>query len=257
MNELEVFTRDNWTVRTVAVDGEPWFVARDVCAALGIQNSADTLAKVLDDDEKGVASVYTPGGDQRMATVNEPGLYSLILRSRKPEAKQFKRWITHEVLPSIRKTGSYAMLDGITRRDLAVMVVEAEDAREAAERLTKELAPAAASWEQLADAEGDYSLRRAAQILSRDPKIDIGQNRLARFLRQIGWCDRAGQPYQAQVDADHLRQRATTYTHPRTGQLMATSQVRVTPAGLGALHHRLGGSEPLALQERQLVLELA
>lgn len=91
--------------------GEPWWVADEVCSALGIVNPRDTLRKVLDDDERGVATVYTPGGPQQKATINEPGLYSLILRSRKPEAKRFKRWVTHEVLPQIRKTGSYGGLD--------------------------------------------------------------------------------------------------------------------------------------------------
>lgn len=93
-------------VRTLLVDGQPWLVARDVCDALGIENVTRALAG-LDEDEKGLHTVNTPGGPQQMAIVNEAGLYSLILRSRKPEAKAFKRWITHEVLPTIRKTGSY------------------------------------------------------------------------------------------------------------------------------------------------------
>lgn len=88
--------------------GELRFVARDVCACLGIGNTGDVIA-ALDDDEKGIDSIDTPGGRQEMSTVSEPGLYSLILRSRKPEAKRFKRWIVHEVLPSIRKTGSYGV----------------------------------------------------------------------------------------------------------------------------------------------------
>ena len=81
-----------------------WFVAADVCRALGLENSRQTLS-YLDDDEKGVIISDALGGKQEMSTINEPGLYSLILRSRKPEAKAFKRWITHEVIPAIRKTG--------------------------------------------------------------------------------------------------------------------------------------------------------
>lgn len=87
--------------------GIPWFVAADVCTALSVVNSRDALTR-LDDDERGVVSTDTPGGPQPMTTVNEPGLYSLILSSRKPEAKRFKRWVTHEVLPAIRRTGRYA-----------------------------------------------------------------------------------------------------------------------------------------------------
>jgi len=95
-------------VRIVTDDaGIPWFVAADVCAALGVGNSRDAFAR-LDDDERGVVSTDTLGGRQSMAAVNEPGLYSLILSSRKTEAKRFKRWVTHEVLPAIRRTGRYA-----------------------------------------------------------------------------------------------------------------------------------------------------
>lgn len=88
-------------------NSEPWFVAKDVCEILGIVNPRDALSN-LDDDEKGVANTDTLGGEQTLNTVSESGLYSLILRSRKPEAKVFKRWITHEVLPSLRKVGLYS-----------------------------------------------------------------------------------------------------------------------------------------------------
>lgn len=86
--------------------GQPWFVAADVCAALELPETHKAIAR-LDDDEKGRNSIPTPGGQQEMSVVNESGIYNLVLGSRKPEAKRFKRWITHEVLPSIRKTGSY------------------------------------------------------------------------------------------------------------------------------------------------------
>ncbi|WP_405012294.1 Bro-N domain-containing protein [Kitasatospora sp. NBC_01539] len=98
-------------VRVITRDGEPWWVAADVCAVLEIANPRDALRKVLDDDERGVATVYTPGGDQQVSVINEPGLYSLVLRSRKPQAKAFKRWVTHEVIPRIRRTGRYAVAD--------------------------------------------------------------------------------------------------------------------------------------------------
>ncbi|MCS5698911.1 Bro-N domain-containing protein [Cyanobium sp. FGCU-52] len=88
--------------------GEPWFVAADVCHVLGIGNPRQAMTR-LDDDEKGVISTDTPGGLQPVASVNEPGLYTLVLGSRKPEARRFKRWVTHEVLPAIRRTGSYTV----------------------------------------------------------------------------------------------------------------------------------------------------
>ena len=93
-------------IRTITIDGEPWFVAVDVCKALQIANSRDALTRI-DDDEKGVVLTDTLGGKQEVTIVNEPGLYMLVLSSRKPEAKAFKRWITHEVIPAIRKHGAY------------------------------------------------------------------------------------------------------------------------------------------------------
>lgn len=95
-------------VRLIEKDGQPWFILRDVCGALEIENYRNVAAR-LDDDEKDVHQTDTPGGIQSMIIVNESGLYNVILRSDKPEAKQFKRWITHEVLPSIRKTGMYSV----------------------------------------------------------------------------------------------------------------------------------------------------
>ena len=93
-------------IRTLTIDGEPWFVAADVCKALELGNPSMTVER-LDADEKGISSIDTLGGKQRMAIINEPGLYSVILCSRKPEAKAFKRWVTHEVIPAIRKYGGY------------------------------------------------------------------------------------------------------------------------------------------------------
>lgn len=108
-NPIQVFKFDERdSIRTIVdTEGNPWFVAKDICIALAITNPRQATA-CLDSDEKDVHSMYTPGGEQSMTVVNEMGLYSLIIRSRKPEAKRFKRWITHEVLPSIRKTGLYA-----------------------------------------------------------------------------------------------------------------------------------------------------
>lgn len=106
MNELKVFNYQGNEVRTVEVNGEPWFVLKDVCAVLGIGNSRMVFDR-LDSDEKGVSQIDTPGGLQNVNIVNESGLYNVLLRSDKPEAKPLRKWVTSEVLPSIRKTGSY------------------------------------------------------------------------------------------------------------------------------------------------------
>mgnify|MGYP000638518701 FL=1 len=107
MNQIVAFDFESHNVRVVlGQDGEPMFVAADLLSTLNLDRKA---LERLDDDEKGVSSIHTPGGQQEMTVVNESGLFNLVLGSRKPEAKRFKRWVTHEVLPSIRKTGSYAM----------------------------------------------------------------------------------------------------------------------------------------------------
>ena len=106
MSDLKVFAYGEQQVRTVLVDDAPWWVLADVCKALGVANSRNAASR-LAPDEKGVHLVDTLRGKQRMTVVNESGLYAVILRSDKPEAKKFKRWVTHEVLPSIRQTGAY------------------------------------------------------------------------------------------------------------------------------------------------------
>lgn len=121
-------------VRTVLRDGEPWFVAADVCKALELGNVSRAVER-LDDDEKGITPIHTLGGEQEMLIVNEPGLYTLILGSRKAEAKAFKRWITHDVLPSIRKQGYYSMI-----KDEDLVAILTERRKENATYLLEELA---------------------------------------------------------------------------------------------------------------------
>lgn len=109
MTDLQIFNNDRFgQVRIVPVDGELMFVAKDVCDCLEITKHRDAISR-LDSDERGSVKLDTPGGKQDVAAINEYGLYNLVLSSRKPEAKEFKRWITHDVIPSIRKTGSYSL----------------------------------------------------------------------------------------------------------------------------------------------------
>ena len=107
-NELQLFNYKGATIRTVKIDGDVWLVAKDVCDVLELSDVSMSV-RGLDDDEKGTSSICTLGGNQSMTVINEPGLYKLTFKSRKPEAKEFTRWVTHEVLPQIRRTGSYSM----------------------------------------------------------------------------------------------------------------------------------------------------
>lgn len=129
------FIFDTLPVRAVLRDGEPWFVAADLAAVLDYSETA-AMTRHLDDDEKGLSTVQTLGGPQEMTIISESGLYAAILKSRKPEARQFRRWVTGEVLPSIRKTGSYQMADHARRTrdvfDVAGTVVKAQGLRGAA-----------------------------------------------------------------------------------------------------------------------------
>lgn len=257
--ELVPFVYEGRRVRSVLIDGQPWFVAADVCAVLDIKNGRDALTG-LDDDERGVATTDTPGGDQQVSIINEPGLYSLILRSRKPEAKKFKRWVTHDVIPQIRRTGGYGTPAELTRLELIEMARSAELERLALAReleaTSAELAvaqPDAQAWRTLAQASGDFSVGDAAKILSRDPAIKLGERRLFGLLAELGWIfrqqiDRRYRPYQAVVDTGRLSELPQTHYHPRTGELSVDPpQVRVTVKGLRWLHQHLGGAEQIKL----------
>ena len=167
MSDLIPFDYDGRPVRTVQIDGEPWFVGRDVCAVLDIADARASL-NLLDEDERdSIPVIDAMGREQRTIIINEPGLYSLILRSRKPEAKPFKRWITHEVLPAIRKTGSYnatpALPDMSTPEgQLAVAEMLAAGARKQIEQAAeiKALTPKANYVDSFVDALGDATTIR-------------------------------------------------------------------------------------------------
>ena len=117
MNELQIFRNPEFgQVRTLALDGEPWFVGKDVAVALGYEKPRDAVYKHVEQEDTGVSEMQTPSGKQQMTIINESGLYALIFGSKLDSAKRFKHWVTHEVLPAIRKTGAYSMAPG--RREL-------------------------------------------------------------------------------------------------------------------------------------------
>ncbi len=251
MTELVPFHYDQHQIRTINRDGEPWFVAADVCRVLDIAQTARAV-EGLDDDEVTTTHVTDAlGRQQQTYIVNEPGLYSLILRSRKPEAKAFKRWITHEVIPTIRRTGRYDAEQSpqVPQTYAAALRAHADEveARELAEARAAALEPDATAWQKLADAAGDHSVREAAQILHR-AGIDTGQNRLFATMRDLGWIDRKGEPYQSQVSLGRLARRINSYDHPHHGEPTLSVQVRITPKGVRWLHAHLS-APPLPLDD--------
>ena len=120
--EIQKFSFEDYDVRIVDQDGDPWFVAKDVCTILGISKYRDTCSR-LDDDERGLVKLDTPGGIQKVLVISESGLYHIIARSNKPKAKQFDRWVRKEVLPSIRKKGHY-ISDELSEDDRDVLILE-------------------------------------------------------------------------------------------------------------------------------------
>lgn len=245
MNALDIFKYEGQQMRHVLVDGEPWFVASDVARILDLGNVHSSVA-LLDDDEKGLHTVDTPGGAQSLLAVNEPGLYSLILRSRKTEAKLFKRWITHDVLPMIRKTGAFAVPKS-REQLLARAVIEANSAISEAHQQIEALTPRAEAWDELASADGDYSVADAAKILAR-AGVQTGPQRLFEQLAGIRWIHRASdgkwRAYAAAVDNGYLTEKPQSHHHPRSGELVLDApQVRVTVRGLERLRVRLGSIE--------------
>ena len=178
-NKLMIFENNAFgKVRTLNLNGEPWFVAADVCKALELGNPSMTVER-LDDDEKGISTIDTLGGKQRMAIINEPGLYSLVITSRKPEAKAFKRWITHEVIPAIRKHGVYItdeklklfaehpeLLDALMK---SLYAAHAENLRHRAERQT--LLPKSDYYDAFIHPECCTNLRATAKELKVPEKM--------------------------------------------------------------------------------------
>lgn len=186
-------------LRALARDGEPWFVARDACDGLGIDRTA---TRRLEADEKGVYSTHTPGGDQELAVISFPGLLSLILGSRKKEAREYKRWVTHEVLPSIHKHGGY--IAGQEQMDDAELMARAlqvsQKVIESKQALIDQMKPKALFADSVANSDSLILVRDLAHIL-RQTGLDIGQNRLFSLLRKDGYIEKnRNEPTQRSLD---------------------------------------------------------
>lgn len=253
--ELFEFPETGQPLRAVIVDGDPQFVIADACRALGIGNTSMAADRLDSDDVSTAEVIDSMGRGQVVRVTSEAGLLDLIFMSRKPSARAFKRWVTHEVLPAIRKTGRYeieqpAALDEL---EVARRYVAALEAKQALEARVAELAASAAAWDHLASGDGDWAVGDAAKILARDPAIRIGQGRLFKQLFEWGWTFRGGDSAwrvkQPQIECGRLSEIPQSHYHPRTGELVLDPpQVRIKPKGLVEIHKRLGGTAPLAMQ---------
>lgn len=195
-----LFDFNGHPLRTFNIDGEPWLVAKDVCAALGLANTSRAVEK-MDEDEKGFTTIHTLGGPQRLRTVNESGLYSFIFKSRKPDAKAFQKWVTSVVLPAIRKDGMYVIGEehAMTEEDLAALskrVIEALDAKlNDKQQLIKEQAPKVAAYD------ARWSRNDALGLTEFAKQMGLKPNKFTATLREMSFLYNRGQtrniPYAA------------------------------------------------------------
>ena len=214
--------------------GEPWFVAKDVCDALCLGRQHDST-RYLDADEKGEGLVDTPSGKQIMVVINEPGFYKLIMKSRKPEAKAFQRWVTHEVLPSIRKKGGYiaAAADETPEQIMARAVLLAQDTIARQKAQIEELKPKALFADAVAASDGTCLVGELAKMM-RQNGVQIGQNRLFEKLRQDGYLGKTGSNYnvptQRAMEMGLFRIKETSITHS-DGHITVQRTAKVTGKG--------------------------
>ena len=243
MNQLQVFNSTEFgQVRTMVINGSPWFVAKDVCECLDINNSRQALAR-LDGDEKNsvILNDGTPGNPEK-GIVNEYGLYSLVLSSRKPSAKAFKRWITHEVIPAIRKHGAYmtgeTLEQALTSPDflirLATELKTEQEARRLAEQKIEADKPKVLFADSVAASHGSILVGELAKLLNQNG-IDIGQNRLFNWLRENGYliCRKGtdyNMPTQRSMEMQLFNIKETAITHS-DGHVSISKTVKVTGKG--------------------------
>lgn len=232
MNDILVFNNDSLgSIRAMSNgEGEPLFVAKDVLAILGLDRTA---LRKLDDDEKGVDSIHTPGGDQQMAVVTEPGFYRLVLKSRKPEAKAFQRWVTHYVLPALRREGGYmASRDGETPEEtMARAVLLAQQTIDRQRRRVAELEarnaamePKAGFFDACMDGERWQSFTEVSRLFHQYDRT-MTRKRMFELAQADGMITRDKQATRLAIDRGYFRNyQAPAYFDQTTGE-----QVRPKP----------------------------
>lgn len=190
MNELQVFKNQEFgSVRTLTLNDEPWFVGKDVALALGYgkgKSLANAVANHVSDDDKGVTELMTPGGKQNLTIINESGLYSLIFGSKLESAQKFKRWVTSEVLPALRKTGQYQVKELSGSELMAKALIEAQNVLAAKDKQIEEMKPKALFADAVATSHTSILVGELAKILKQNG-IDMGQKRLFAWLREKGY----------------------------------------------------------------------
>ena len=246
VNQLQVFNNEEFgQVRTVVQGEDVWFVAKDICDVLEIKNHRTSIS-ILDEDEKGVHSMDTLGGTQQLQTINESGLYSLVLRSRKPQAKAFKKWVTSEVLPSIRKHGAYmtdrVLEQAVTNPDFMIGLLtklkEEKEKLAAAQQQIVQQQPLVVFAEACMQSDKSLKVSEVAKLAAKH-NIKIGQRQLFAKLRE--WelmFKRSTEPTQKAVERE-LFEVAQGVKQKPSGEPFTWTTTYVTPKGQAYIIDRL------------------
>lgn len=243
MTDLQIFKNPEFgAIRTIEKDGEPWFVGKDVAAALGYEKPTDAVRKHVDVEDRGISKMETPSGAQETTIINESGLYSLVLSSKLPTAKKFKRWVTSEVIPSIRKHGAYMTPDKLeevllkpdTLIQLAQNLKAEQEKRRALEVKMEEQKPKVLFAESVEVAKTSILIGELAKLLKQNG-INIGQNRLFEWLRNNGYLIRRqgsdyNMPTQRAMEMGLFEIKETTITHS-DGHIHISKTPKVTGKG--------------------------
>lgn len=234
MNELKVFNSEEFgDVRTVTINGDPWFVGKDVAAVLGFTNPRDAISTHVFDEDKGVESIDTLGGKQKMTVINESGLYALVFGSRLKSAQRFKHWVTSEVLPAIRRTGGYQMPAPQGKELLALAVLEAQKTIEAQNTEIERMKPKAIFADAVSASTSSILIGDLAKLL-RQNGVDTGQKRLFEQLRNEGYLMKTGSsrnmPKQKYVANGFFQIKETVISNP-DGSVRMTKTTKVTGKG--------------------------
>ena len=213
-NEIKIFENEEFgSVRTMEIDGEPYFVGKDVAEILGYANTSKALIDHVDDEDKLNNETLSSLGQRGGWLINESGLYSLILSSKLPSAKKFKRWVTSEVLPAIRKTGSYNLPDFNNPAEAArAWAKEYEEKQKALAQVT-EMKPKAEFYDDVTGSTDTIDIGSVAKVLNIP---NMGRNKLFSFLREKKVLNKRNEPYQEYVDKGYFRQIETSWEHNGT-----------------------------------------
>ena len=252
MNKVKIFNSEEFgDVRTVTINGDPWFVGKDVAAALGFTNPRDAISTHVFDEDKGVESIDTLGGKQKMTVINESGLYALVFGSRLKSAQRFKHWVTSEVRPAIRKTGSYQAPQG--KELLALAVLEAQKTIEEQSKAIERMKPKVIFANAVETSHTSILIGDLAKLLKQNG-VETGQKRLFDWMREKGYLiKRKGSdwnmPTQKAMNVKLFEVKESTVNNPdgsvrinRTTKVTGRGQTYFVNKFLDSGNHRNGNS---------------